>query len=107
VSDVQLVVSSPLSRALRTADLVHPPTESSKKRRIAIEHFREINGKLLNAQRRPKSDLVQKFPTGASKRFLSWIILGLKSWNRVRIAVKEDIKAFYGCYSNQNRTYYW
>ena len=62
MSDVQLVVSSPLSRALRTADLVHPPTESSKKRRIAIEHFREINGKLLNAQRRPKSDLVQKFP---------------------------------------------
>mmetsp|Transcript_32660 Transcript_32660/g.55688 ORF Transcript_32660/g.55688 Transcript_32660/m.55688 type:complete len:345 (-) Transcript_32660:831-1865(-) len=65
LSDVELVVSSPLSRALRTADLVHPPSESSesaKRRRIAIEHFREINGKLLNAQRRPRSDLVQKFP---------------------------------------------
>jgi broad specificity phosphatase PhoE len=65
LSDIELIVSSPLSRALRTADLVHPPSESSeptKKRRIAIEHFREINGKLLNAQRRPRSDLVQKFP---------------------------------------------
>jgi broad specificity phosphatase PhoE len=65
LSDIELVVSSPLSRALRTADLVHPPSKSSdsaKKRRIAIEHFREINGKLLNAQRRPRSVLVQKFP---------------------------------------------
>eukprot|EP00986_Skeletonema_menzelii_P005057 scaffold1782_cov153-Skeletonema_menzelii.AAC.13 len=63
--DIELVVSSPLSRALRTADLVHPPSESSdssKKRRIAIENFREINGKLLNAQRRQRCDLVQKFP---------------------------------------------
>lgn len=65
LTDIELVVSSPLSRALRTADLVHPPSEcseSSKQRRIAIEHFREINGKLLNAQRRPRSDLVQMFP---------------------------------------------
>ena len=66
LDNIELVVSSPLSRALRTADLVHPPSsessESSKKRRIAIEHFREINGKLLNAQRRPRCDLIQKFP---------------------------------------------
>lgn len=65
LSDIEMVVSSPLSRALKTADLVHPPVQSSehpKPRRIAIEHFREINGKLLNAQRRPRADLEQMFP---------------------------------------------
>jgi len=68
--NVEMVVSSPLSRALRTADLVHPlssddATEGNSSklpRRVCIEDFREINGKLLNAQRRPRSDLEGKFP---------------------------------------------
>ena len=70
LNDVDLVVSSPLSRALKTADLVHPPSDvldATKKRRIAIEHFREINGKLLNAQRRPRDDLIKKFPNWCFK----------------------------------------
>jgi broad specificity phosphatase PhoE len=60
LSDIKMVISSPLSRALQTADLIHPPSPST--RRVAIEHFREINGKLLNAQRRPRSDLEKRFP---------------------------------------------
>ncbi|KAL7539371.1 hypothetical protein ACHAXR_009220 [Thalassiosira sp. AJA248-18] len=63
--NVEMVVSSPLSRALKTADLAHPlPAGASKSepRRVCIEYFREINGKLLNAQRRHRSELEQKFP---------------------------------------------
>ena len=73
LTNVEMVVSSPLSRALRTADLVHPPetvvnsnasssSSSSSPRRVCIEHFREINGKLSNAQRRPRSELETLFP---------------------------------------------
>jgi len=57
---LQLVVSSPLSRAIRTADLVAPPTNEVK--RVSIEGFREINGWLLNAKRRHVSELSEKFP---------------------------------------------
>mmetsp|Transcript_4961 Transcript_4961/g.10868 ORF Transcript_4961/g.10868 Transcript_4961/m.10868 type:complete len:332 (+) Transcript_4961:85-1080(+) len=71
--NVEMVVSSPLSRALRTADLVHPPPysdtitkpssiDSLSPRRKCIEDFREINGKLLNAKRRPRFDLEGNFP---------------------------------------------
>ena len=63
--DVEMVVSSPFSRALKTADLVHPPEQHASKvqpRRVCIEDFREINGKLLNAQRRSRSELEQHYP---------------------------------------------
>eukprot|EP00571_Detonula_confervacea_P003871 CAMPEP_0172323230 /NCGR_PEP_ID=MMETSP1058-20130122/48215_1 /TAXON_ID=83371 /ORGANISM="Detonula confervacea, Strain CCMP 353" /LENGTH=320 /DNA_ID=CAMNT_0013039183 /DNA_START=46 /DNA_END=1008 /DNA_ORIENTATION=- len=61
--NVEMIVSSPMSRALNTADLVHPvSTKASMPRRVAIEDWREINGKLLNAQRLPRSALEQKFP---------------------------------------------
>ena len=55
---------SPLSRALKTADLVHPPpsTTDSLPRRVCIEQFREINGQLLNAKRRPTSELQSLYP---------------------------------------------
>jgi len=56
---IQLVVTSPLSRALQTADLAIPFV----KNRVCIEDVREINGWLLNAQRRTKSALQQTFPT--------------------------------------------
>ena len=67
--DVELVVSSPLSRALKTADLAICPNEglsSSDGRRfhpprICVEHFREINGYLLNAKRRDRENLIQLF----------------------------------------------
>ena len=87
LNGVQLVVSSPLSRALCTADLaIHPKhgashddtdddgnddgntndttttrTVTGATNRICIEEFREINGWLLNAKRRPKQDLISTF----------------------------------------------
>ena len=63
--NVEMVVSSPFSRALKTADLVHPPEQQASKvqpRRVCIEDFREINGKLLNAQRRARSELEMQNP---------------------------------------------
>jgi broad specificity phosphatase PhoE len=79
--DVDMIVSSPLSRALRTADLIFPhrappppPTSASQlspspsegangtPRRVCVEEFREINGRLLNAKRRPRFELERIFP---------------------------------------------
>jgi broad specificity phosphatase PhoE len=60
LSQVQLVVSSPLSRALQTADLVHPASECSS--RVCVESWREVNGDLLNVKRRTVTELNQKFP---------------------------------------------
>ena len=76
------VVSSPLSRAIDTADLIYPvsssdtldeeantriestpaPTPTKPPRRVCLEAFREINGNLLNGKRRTKTELRQKFP---------------------------------------------
>ena len=69
-SRFDLIVSSPLSRALQTADGALPPPSSqepqqllhSSPRRICCEHWREINGQLMNAHRRSKSELQQRFP---------------------------------------------
>lgn len=60
--DLDLIVSSPLSRAIRTADLSTPCTTCSATKRIAVENFREINGWLLNAKRRSVEELQQRFP---------------------------------------------
>ena len=57
---IELVVSSPLSRAISTADLALPPSRQSN--RICCEHFREINGWFLNARRRSLSELNELFP---------------------------------------------
>ena len=63
LQNVDMIVSSPLSRAIRTADLVHNSQRGkSLPRRVAIEEFREINGKLLNAKRRPRTELESIFP---------------------------------------------
>mmetsp|Transcript_32229 Transcript_32229/g.78598 ORF Transcript_32229/g.78598 Transcript_32229/m.78598 type:complete len:261 (-) Transcript_32229:22-804(-) len=77
------VVSSPLSRAIDTADLIYPislfetledadtrktstPTPTlmptRPPRRVCLEYFREINGNLLNGKRRTKTELQHKFP---------------------------------------------
>jgi glucosyl-3-phosphoglycerate phosphatase len=55
---IQLVVSSPLSRAIQTADLAMPVV----KNRVCVEDFREISGWLLNAKRRPTTELQKLFP---------------------------------------------
>lgn len=58
-----VVIASPLSRALQTADVACSPASiSSSTRRIAYEGFREINGWLLNAKRRSKTELQSLFP---------------------------------------------
>jgi len=57
--DFDLVVSSPLSRALQTAELAVPPNIQN---RLCYEDFREINGWLLNAKRRAISELKELFP---------------------------------------------
>lgn len=59
---IQLVVSSSLSRALETADHVHPPTVHTPHVRVCCEHFREVNGDMLNAKRRSKTELAASFP---------------------------------------------
>jgi broad specificity phosphatase PhoE len=70
-TNIELVVSSPLSRALETANLALPPSPSHDSRaaasqrvvnRVCYEGFREINGVLLNAQRRTASELRSLFP---------------------------------------------
>ena len=62
-SNFNLVASSPLSRALQTADGIYPPPSSSSTvKRVCCEHFREVNGDLLNAKRRSRSELKQLFP---------------------------------------------
>lgn len=55
---VDLVVASPLSRAIQTANLALPLVSN----RILCEHWREVNGELLNAQRRTKTELRQRYP---------------------------------------------
>lgn len=70
LKDVDLVVSSPLSRALKTADLFVCPERGIDSfsdediyhpKRICIEELREINGWLLNAKRRTKTELQSLF----------------------------------------------
>ena len=60
IDGLELIVSSPLSRAIETADIVVPANQAV--RRVAIESFREINGWLVNAKRRSKTELGEKFP---------------------------------------------
>lgn len=64
-SNFDLVVSSPLSRALQTADAVYPSTITADNagKRVCCEHFREVNGDLLNAKRRNRSALEKLFPS--------------------------------------------
>ena len=62
-SHLDLIVSSPLSRALETADIVVPPSINGETTiRVCVEDFREVNGWLLNAKRRDRSVLESTFP---------------------------------------------
>jgi len=68
---VQLIVSSPLTRTLKTADLTICPhnglnsgdgnVQYTHPDRICVENFREINGLLENAKRHNRSQLQKKF----------------------------------------------
>ena len=73
---IELVVASPLSRALETADRVFPDSSlpNARGNRVCLETIREINGLLLNGKRREKQELVRKFPC----------------WNFDAIATEED-----------------
>lgn len=57
---VQLVVSSPLSRALDTAMLVLP--QATRRRFVANDNLRERSGWMLNARRRRRADQVARYP---------------------------------------------
>ena len=73
---IHLIVSSTLSRALETADIIVPPTNNDKIKRVCVETFREINGWLVNAQRRNRSELEETFTmwdfSGISQRDELW-----------------------------------
>lgn len=58
---IDLVVASCLSRTMDTADLVFPPQKQI--RRVSMDTFREVNGNLLNAKRRTKSELIERHPS--------------------------------------------
>lgn len=62
LTEARLVVSSPLSRALQTANGALPPKDYPVPQRVCYEGFREVNGVLRNAQRRSVTDLRQRFP---------------------------------------------
>ena len=75
LQQVELVVSSPLSRAISTADLAiegvnlqlqesatNTPPASFDPKRVCLEQWREINGLLLNAKRRPRNEMQNLFP---------------------------------------------
>lgn len=70
IQHVDLVVSSPLSRAILTADLAASPDDRRFSNRVCVENFREINGSFLNAKRRSRVDLEEKFHS-------SWDFSGL------------------------------
>lgn len=61
---LDLIVSSPLSRALETGDVIVPPNDNCERiKRVCVEDFREVNGWLLNAKRRNVSELQELFPS--------------------------------------------
>jgi len=60
----QLVVASPLSRALQTADIIFGAGATAPRSPppfVCLETFRERNGLLLNGMRRPASFLRERF----------------------------------------------
>jgi len=61
-SNIQLVVASPLSRALATAQLIFPAETRPGSNFVCLETLRERNGWLLNAQRKQRSTLQTLFP---------------------------------------------
>ena len=63
VDEPELVVASCLSRALETAALAFPRTTVAPGRFVCIEALREINGYLINGQRRPRTELATRFAT--------------------------------------------
>ena len=62
MAGVQLVMVSPLSRAIETAQLVMPNATSSKPF-IAHDLLCERSGWMLNAKRRTRTELANRFPT--------------------------------------------
>ena len=57
--EVDMIVASPLSRAIDTAEIVFPGASC---RRVIREEWREVNGMLLNAQRLSRTELSRKYP---------------------------------------------
>jgi len=64
VSTVDLVLSSPLSRAIDTACIIFPQVKEKQINLHCLENLRERNGWMLNAKRRNRSELEQMYPFG-------------------------------------------
>jgi broad specificity phosphatase PhoE len=62
LAHLELIVCSPLSRAVETASLVFGEHAERGVPFVSYEGLREWNGYLLNAQRRPRVHLAQRFP---------------------------------------------
>jgi broad specificity phosphatase PhoE len=72
---LNLVVASPLSRAIDTADLVFP-AHTATCSRVCLEPIREINGWLVNAKRMRRSELAAKYP----------------AWEFSQLSTEEDVQ---------------
>ena len=60
---IDIVIASPLSRAITTADLAFPRSHlRDDVRRVVFEDLREVNGLLLNGKRRERGELEKLFP---------------------------------------------
>lgn len=57
----ELVVASPLSRAIETARILYPDRAAAGTF-VAVEELREWSGQLENGRRRPSAELAAKFP---------------------------------------------
>lgn len=62
-TSIQLVVCSPLSRAIETAGLVFREEAARGIPFVSNELLREWNGLMLNARRRPRAELMARFPS--------------------------------------------
>eukprot|EP00041_Stephanoeca_diplocostata_P037544 m.1424108 g.1424108 ORF g.1424108 m.1424108 type:complete len:331 (-) comp25060_c0_seq1:5246-6238(-) len=86
---IELLVASPLSRAIETSQLAFPQhhPKYSSLRRCVLEEFREINGLLLNGKRRSAPEIAKRFP--------SWDLSTLKFeedvyWTSDRLEDRND-----------------
>ena len=85
----ELLVASPLSRALETAQLVFPELAAAGDGKfVCVEELREWSGQLVNARRRSRAELRAKFPacdfSGVPEEDETWDAAALETEASVR-----------------------
>ena len=88
---IELIVSSPLSRAIDTADLVMPFDKTPEADRKVIEDFREVSGLLLNAKRRSRSDLIDKYNNSNSYSTTKGLDSPQSKWDFSMIGEEDEL----------------